>query len=405
MSRLAALVAPAGLCAALYLAFQYSLYGSLNPTAVSWQGAMDGRQTLGFVKNLFTGIPFRFRWETLAGYFLDQRDGLLLYAPVYVFSFLGVVTLLRKKAGEAAWLLAIFLPYVLVSAFLTQRAGYAPQARPLVAVIWIPALFIGAFIADGRKHVFRYLFNGAAGLSLLITWLLLRNPFALYQETTSGVTERAGSLFITLSNLHVFLPNALPSFLKVEENGWTPNFIWIAVLAAFVAAFALARPADKRLSFGGHAAVAGVLLAGFFVLYVFFPRPVLMSPQSVDLPSGEQWTFYSLSRVARMGEPARFDILQDNRDYNFYFTSREELDKLEVEFGSPHGDYTLRLSLADAPAFAVTTRREVMTRTVESPPAYRWKGLNLYRISMNLRNESDARTGLTPYIFALRPGR
>ena len=106
-----------------------------------------------------------------------------------------------------------------------------------------------------------------------------------------------------------------------------------------------------------------------------------------------------------MGEPATFDILQDNRDYNFYFTSQKELDKLEVEFGSPHGDYTLRLSLADAPAFAVTTRQEVMTRTVESPPAYRWKGLNLYRISMNLRNESDARTGLTPYIFALRPGR
>ncbi|MBN1939748.1 MAG: hypothetical protein JW843_09180 [Candidatus Aminicenantes bacterium] len=403
--RLAALLLPAGLCTVLYLVFQYSLYGSLNPTAVSWQGAMNGRQTLGFIKDLFTGIPFRFRWETLAGYFLDQRDGLLLYAPIYAFAFCGVVTAFRKKAGEAAWLIAMFLPYVLVSAFLTQRAGYAPQARPILAVIWIPALFLGSFLADGRKHVFRYLFNGAAGLSFLMTWLLVRNPFALYQETTSGVTERAGSLFITLSNLHVYLPNFLPSFLKVEETGWVPNFIWIGALAALVAAFALSRPADKRLSFGGHSAAAAVLLAGFFVLYVFFPRPVLMSPRPVDLPTGERWTFYSLSRLARMNEPARFDILQDNRDYNFYFTSAEELDVLEVEFGSPHGDYRLRLAMADSPAFAVGTSREVMTRTIESPPSYRWKGLYLYRISMDLQDETNTDTAHTPYTFALRPGR
>jgi hypothetical protein len=140
-------------------------------------------------------------------------------------------------------------------------------------------------------------------------------------------------------------------------------------------------------------------------MYVFFPRPVLMSPRVVDLPTGETWTFYSLSRVARMSEPARFDILQDNRDYNFYFTTSEPLPRLDVAFGSPHGDYTLRLSLADSPAFVVTTRREVMTRSLESPPAYRWKGLNLYRVSIDLKNETDARTAIMPYLFALQPGR
>jgi hypothetical protein len=42
---------------------------------------------------------------------------------------------------------------------------------------------------------------------------------------------------------------------------------------------------------------------------------------------------------------------------------------------------------------------------VESPPAYRWKGLNLYRVSIELKNETDARTAITPYLFALQPGR
>ena len=403
--RLAALILPAGVFAAAYFAVQHALYGSLNPTSVSWQGAMDGKQTLSFLKELFTGIPFRFRWETLAGYFLDQRDGLLLYSPLYLFAFLGCVSLFRKKAGDAGWLLLIALPYVLASAFLTQRSGYAPQARPLVAVIWVPAIFLGAFIAEGRKHAFRYLFNGAAGLTLLMTWLLCRHPYALYQETTMGVTERAGSLFITLSNLHVYLPRLLPSFIKVEETGWTPNAVWIGALVLFVVLFALRRPSDKRLPFPGHAAAALVLLALFFVQYVYYPRPVLMSPRPIVHASGEPWTFYSLSRVAIMNEPGRFDILQDNRDYDFYFTSNRPLEKLGVEFGSPHGDYALRLNIADAAIFSVTTRREVMTRTVESPPAYPWKGRFLYRVSIRLERKSDVRTAVTPYLFALSPAR
>jgi len=400
--RLAALLVPAGICGAAYLAFQYAYYGSLNPTAVSWQGAMDGRQTMSFIQQLVAGIPFRFRWETLAGYFLDQRDGLLLYAPVYFFSFLGCLSLARKKAGEAGWLLFIALPYILASAFLTQRTGYAPQARPLVAVIWVLAIFIGAFITDSRKHAFRYLFDGAVGWSFLATWLLCRYPFALYQETTLGNTERAGSLFITLSNLHVYLPNFLPSFIKIEETGWTPNPVWIAALAIFILLFAVSRAPDRRMSFGGHAAAALTLLAGFFAMYVFFPRAVLMSPRPAALPSGETWTFYSLSRVAKMGEPGRFEIFQDDRDYDFYFASAKPLDQLEVEFGSPHGDYTLRLNIADAVIFAVTTHREVMTRLVERPPAYPWKGRSLYRVSIRLERKSDVRTAVTPYVFALR---
>ena len=402
--RLAALLVPAAVCTALYFVFQRALYGSFNPTSVSWQGAMNGRQTLGFLKTLFTEIPFKFRWQTLAGYFLDQRDGLLPYAPVYIFAFLGVVSLFRKKAGEAGWLLFLALPYIFVSAFLTQRAGYAPQARPLVAVIWVPLIFIGAFIADGRKHAFRYLFNGAVGLSLLMTWLLCQHPFALYQETTLGTTERAGDLFVTLSNLHVFLPRFLPSFIKVEE-GWSPNAFWIAALAVFILVFLLVRLPDKRMRFGGHAVAAFVLLAGFFAMYVYFPRAVLMTPRSVDLPTGEQWTFYSLSRVARMSEPARFDVSQDNRSYDFYFSSAQALEKIDVEFGSTQGDYTLRLNMADTPIFAVTTHREVMTRTIESPPAYPWKGLNLYRVTIQLDRTSDVNTGVNPYLFALRPGR
>lgn len=403
LQRLAALLVPAGLCFAVYFYFQYVIYGSFNPTSVSWQGAMDGRQTVSFLKNIFSGIPFKFRWETLAGYFLDQRDGLLPYAPIYAFAFLGVVAMLRVKSKDAVWLLFIAAPYILASAFLTQRTGYAPQARPLVAVIWVLAIFIGSFIAESGTHVYRHFFFAAAGFSLLVTGLLCKNPLALYQETTFGTTERAGSLFLTLSNLHLYLPKLLPSFVKIEEGRWPQNFIWILALLLFIVVYIFIRGRDIRLSFAAQALVASLLLSGFFAMYVFFPRPVLVSPRTVTVQTGEKWTFYSLSRVSRMGEAANFAILQDDRDYTFYFTTQNPLPRLEVVFGSRDGDYVLRLMTADEQAFAVKTRREVMNRIIESPPAYRWKGLDLYRISIRLDKKSAVRTAVTPYVFALRP--
>jgi hypothetical protein len=405
LRRLAALLLPAGLCFAAYFSLQYVLYGSFNPTAVSWQGAMDGRQTVDFLKKLLTGIPFQFRWETLAGYFLDQRDGLLLYAPIYLFAFLGAAAMFRAKSKEAGWLTLIAAPYILASAFLTQRTGYAPQARPLVAVIWVLAIFIGGFIAENGQRLFRYLFAGAAGYSILVTWLLCRDPLALYQETTFGTTERAGALFVSLSNLHFYLPSRLPSFIKVEAGGWIPNAVWIMAMALFIAAYCMIRGRGRKWSFAGHAGVAIVLLVGFFVAVVVFPRTVVVSPQIVVLPSGEKWAFYPFSRVARMGEPGHFILLQDDREYIFFFATQNPLAKLDVDFGSPYGDYEARVLLADVPAFAVTTRHEVLTRTIEAPPAYRWNGLSLYRLSLRLDRRSAVRTGVTPYVFALRPGR
>jgi hypothetical protein len=403
--RLAAFFIPAGLCFAVYFYFQYAIYGSFNPTSVSWQGAMDGRQTMSFLKNIFSGIPFKFRWETLAGYFLDQRDGLLPYAPIYAFAFIGAMVMLRAKARDSGWLLFIAAPYILISAFLTQRTGYAPQARPLVPVIWILAIFVGGFIVENGNRPYRYLFNGAVGISFLFTWLLCLNPFALYQETTFGTTERAGALFVSLSNLHFYLPDRLPSFIKVDGGRWTPNPVWILVLVLFSAAYFLGRGRGRDLPFAGHAVVVSVLLLAFFTLVVFFPRPVLVAAQTVEMPSGEKWIFFPFSLVARMEAPVSFALFQDDRDYDFFFATQNRLANLNVEFGSLHGDYELRLRMADDPVFAVTTRRQLLTRTIALPPAYRWKRWFLYFLLIRLDRKSDVRTAVTPYQFALRPDR
>ncbi len=243
------LLAPAAVNVGLYFLFQLSVYGSLNPTSVSWQGAMDGRQTVGFLKEMLTGIPFRFRIETLLGYFLDQRDGLLFTAPVYFLGFLGLIEIARRRMRELWLIVFIIAPYILVSAFLTQRTGYAPPARPLIAVIWGPAILMGYFLAHNTKKLFTFTENLGIGLSLVFVGIFCVKPAALYMETTAGTVERGGSLFYLLSNLHFSLPKLLPSFLKVPEWRWLPNFVWPFLILLFMVGYRYARPRTIRLKF------------------------------------------------------------------------------------------------------------------------------------------------------------
>jgi hypothetical protein len=401
----AAFLGPAAAVGLLYLAFQFHFYGSFNPTAVSWQGAMDGRESLSFLKRMLTGIPFRYRLDTLAGYFFDQRDGLLFYAPLYLFSFLGLLDLIKRRRKTAGLLLVVALPYVLVSAFLTQRAGFAPQARPLVAVVWALAFLCGAYLAAGEKRGFAFLFRLAAGWSLLAAWLLLRNPLALYQETTQGTVERAGSLFTLLGNLHHSLARLLPSFIKVEEWKWAPNFVWPALLVVLIGAYAMTRRPRKPWPLGRHIAFAALALGIFFAGFVAVPRLALGTPRPAALPGGDTLEFFGLSRVAHMHSPARFSLLEDGRDYDFYFTSPRRIDKLRVDFGSPKGEYELRLSFFDEAPAVYSTQGRLDMRIFENPPAYPLGKAFLYRISIRLVNKSDVRTGIDPYQFALEPVR
>ncbi|MEA2004931.1 MAG: hypothetical protein U9O50_01470, partial [Acidobacteriota bacterium] len=183
--------APAIFLGLVYFFFQFKLYGSFSLSSISLLGAMAFSESMEYLKSIVFDIPLRYRLETLAGYFFDQRDGLLFYSPVYFFAFIGFFQMLKRKPKDFLLLLFITAPYVLNSAFLTQRAAYAPQARPLVAVFWGLAIFLGYFLACNAKKIFSYIFAIAVFLSYLFVILLLKNPLALYQPTTFGEIDRA----------------------------------------------------------------------------------------------------------------------------------------------------------------------------------------------------------------------
>jgi hypothetical protein len=393
------------LITAAYLMFQKALYGSYSLSAVSWKGSLGAGETLAYAKELLTGIPFRFRWETLAGYFFDQKDGLLFYAPVYFFSFLGLVEMARKKTSDFLAILFIASPYVLVSAFLTQRTGYAPQARPLVAVIWALVIGLGYFLAHNAKRLYSGAFFVASAGTLGMTWLLLANPLSLYQETTMGTMETGGGIFYVLSNLHWHWTDLLPAYAKSREGPWPPNAVWIGIFVLAVLAYALSRRRSPALSFAGRARGVFVTILGllFFWTFVLYPRTVLYNPTITTFTTGEKLTLYSMSRVARAVEPGKFLLPDDGRAYVFTFSSRRKLGRLRLEFGSRAGSYDTSVTLFDSSLFTGNLVSGVTSLDLQDPPAYEFKGSWLYILKIDIGTGQGVNTSETPYIFNIQP--
>ncbi len=396
------LVFPVGLTL-LHLAFSHSYYGSYSIFSVSLKGATTSQESAAFLHTLVSEFSFRSRWETLAGYFFDQRDGLLFYAPVYFFAFLGMLEMIRHKGRDLLVLLFLSMPYVLFHAFVTQRTSFAPQARTLVAVFWVAAIFLGAFLAYGAKPFARRLYKGAIFISLMLVYLLLRNPWALYQPTTAGESERAGSLFISLSHLYFYLPNFLPSYLKIYDSYWYPNLVWMGILVLFCAGYVFWKSRSADPGFSRHVVTAFMGLSLFFVWIVLFPRLTLLYPVNTTFSSQQKLTFFALGKVVRMTGPGRFRITADKRAYVFHFTSWRTINALDLNFGSDQGDYYVEVHLFDQELFKGETSHDIKNLNLPDPDFYAYKKAHLYRVSIYLERRSAVSIVEHPFFFSITP--
>lgn len=386
---------------ALFYVFVHSLYGTFSPIAV-YEGVMSPERTEAF-RQLFLGIPLRARIDALLDYFLDQRDGLLLYSPLYFFALLGFVELYRRRKRDFWALLIIGLPFLLNYALFTHRQGASPQGRVLTPLTWILIIAVGHFLVHNRSRTFSILFGAAAGAGLLLAAVLLANPSFLYQPTTHEFTSRPGELFVYLSNLHFLLPLYLPSFIKVDNTRYLPNYVWLAGILIFWAAYVLAkkeRPLGRPVL---TLLVYGTLTASFF-LWALFPRSPLYPVKTVEYSSRSALGFYTFStgKGAIAKESGDF-YLHLEKPYRFVFGSRRKLERLEVRFGSDKGEYDLEIRQFDLPFWRGKTSREVKTVDFEPAAAYRFKRLFLYEIGLRLKHHSDESMLLEPFLFQVIP--
>ena len=307
----------------------------------------------------------------------------------------------RRKRRDFWLLLALTAPYVLVSAFLTQRTGYAPQARPLVSVIWALAIWAGYFLVSQRKTVCTAVFNLAAGLSVLVVIILSLTPLNLYQETTRGLRERGAGFFNLLSNLHFQVTNLLPSYIKSGEGTWLPNLIWPGIVVLLIVLYVVTKRRPLGLNFSSHLFVSCAALLLFFVGIVLYPRLVLRNPTHTELGPGKSATFYSLSRAARMVGPGRFRLREDGRSYRFYLTMQQPVEKLRVSLGSTQGEYDYSISLFDEVLAQGRTVKAVQSIDLGTLPRYKLGKQSFYTIVLDLGKDESVKADLNPYVFDL----
>ncbi len=387
--------------AVLFLLYVHSLYGTFSPFSI-YEGVMTPDQ-FGEWKQMVLAIPLRQRIDAFLDYFLDQRDGLLLYAPLYFFAFPGLVEMFRKAKREFVFLLAIALPYVLNYGFFTHRQGFSPQGRVLAPVSWVAIIAIGYFLARNARPLFAGIFRFFAAASVVLAGLLLFHPRFLYQPTTHQFTERPGDLFVFLGNMRFFLPAWLPSFIKIDNTRYAPNYVWVGALLAFVLFYILWKRKTPAAPIVRTAVIFALLGAGIY-LWVLYPRDSLYPVEPVRISETRTMGLHT-SPIGRdvVIKPNGDLYLHAPRTYRLVFSSRYEIEGIKLAFGSEKGEYGIRARFFDLPLFEDRTAPGKKEFVFAPGASYRAKGLYIYEIDVAIRQHSRENMRIDPYFFSITP--
>ena len=199
---------------------------------------------------------------------------MLPYNPFYFFAFPGLLLALKNFRRYRLHLL-VALPaglFILNHAFSTIRAGYCPQGRYLAPAAWALMMFAVIYYRESRLRPMRKVVLILPLYPLFVTAYQALAPFTLYQPTTHDTLIRAGRLFQEWSNSRIHLPELLPSYIKVDNQGYLPNTISLAVFLLLVVLALLPwRPRVLRVP-RRRGLVAALVFLGIFSLASLFPR-------------------------------------------------------------------------------------------------------------------------------------
>lgn len=183
----------AGLAAALFVAYHYSVFGRPTPLAIYG----------GVPADVVASSPLR----ALVGLFLDRSFGLLPYAPVWLLSLAGLVTLLRRPAPvwvpHIAVALSVLLPAL---AWRMWWGGLCPPARFLVPLVPFLGLSLACAVADGRGLLAR-----SRWVLLAAGWLLA--VFLIWRPEGRLLLNRADQ------------PTRLWEYTIPQIGGWLPSLV------------------------------------------------------------------------------------------------------------------------------------------------------------------------------------
>ena len=209
----------------LLLLYSKTLYGTFSPGGI-------------FPAANYFAIPHEFRLRALVGYFFDQRDGLLFYAPLFFLTFFSF----RKRIRHQGVLLGVALSYLLAHAFTTVRGAHAPAGRPLIFVIWVLIALVLNTWFYRREQGGGYMARFLAGFSLFVLIWLLLFPQFVYQPVYAHSSQPSSSLLTFLGSDSLDLSRLFPSYLNVEKPLRPANFAWLILVTLPILIYYLAPP-------------------------------------------------------------------------------------------------------------------------------------------------------------------
>ena len=317
----AAFAAPIAVSVAAWLIFFYVIYGTFNPEAPYG----DYSRLFVLIRNVPRG---------LLGLLFDQKFGLLIYAPVYLFAAGGAWMMLRQR--ERRWLAAVLLAATAIHVASTTRlymwwGGNSAPARFLVPILPCLAPPIAVAVSRLRSPAARAFLWTAVTVSLVIAIGGLMDP----QRLLLFSDPRGNGRIVELLQGPAPLAALLPDF---AQEDWRSPFVGLLPwLAAGLIVLVLTGVAQRRpdrfpstLSIGTFGAL--IFLASASVMAVRIPdveRQETARRGAIDV----LWQ-YDPQRLRAVDYASRTRI-----DQNAVF----ELSRIRVEGGSGAAGATPRI--------------------------------------------------------------
>jgi hypothetical protein len=176
------------------------------------------------------------------GLFLDEQWGLLIHAPIYLLTAVGLGVLWRMRRGDLLAILAVALPYLALVAFYRVWWGeWGPAARYLTPLAPLAIAPLAAWAAQVRRAVAVVTVGLLALPGLAIMAGFLAAPQLMYNQP-DGFNALFSSWAASRGQVW---PKFFPSFqpyalspIRVREL-WSA---WLAVLAALLGGLGLLLP-------------------------------------------------------------------------------------------------------------------------------------------------------------------
>lgn len=372
------LSAPVVLSFCFFALTLWNLYGNFSPYAI-YGGAIPAKVHMSLVSRLADTVRFGL------GYFFDQNYGLFLYSPACVLSIAGLIIFWKKAKKEALGLMGIFMAYMAVAAANQTWGGYCPPGRPLLAVLWIPFLFIAWALGQDESGWRPVIAKTGIALSCLVAWAGIRNPRILYYESMKGIPshpESGNHLLASLGNPWVDFTSLFPRFSAKGMIPWPSFFFWLLVVLVatilFLAKlpFPKAAPAALKL----RTRLIPVFVLAFIIVILAFFNITLENPVAF-VAEGYRLYFQDGNHYGREADGF---WTKGRAQMRFLLRSETRLEKIEISFSSAIATRTdIQIGPQKKSVRRDNSSDPSNTVSFSSPIGFRWKKGFLYEIQVH----------------------